>query len=507
MGEMEKKRSHILLLPFMAQGHLKPFLELAHHIKRRSSGLTITLLSTPLNVRYLRNMSAESDCAATAASSTVIRLVELPFRCSDHGLPDQAENAHVLSLTEVIKLFHASSTLEAPVREFVAGEIVGKEGCPPLCIISDVFLGWAIDVARSFGSLSFVFTTGGAYGSTAYISIWRDLPHQHCTDEQEFCLPGFPETHRFNRSQLHRFLRAANGTDDWSKFFQPQIRMSMESSGWLCNTIEEVEPLGMSILRDYVKSPVWAIGSAIPISMSPATARSTKDPSPKEGIIGWLDLQPEDSVLYISFGSQNTITSLQMMELAASLDESGRRFLWVIRPPFGFDINGEFRSEWLPDGFEERVIRSQNRGLLVHKWAPQTDILSHKSTGAFLSHCGWNSVMESLIRGVPMIGWPLAAEQAYNSKMLEEETGVALELTRGLEGKLTKERVKEVIDIVMDRQGKGGEMKKKATEMSEKIRLATTEDGGRKGSSLMAMDDFLQTVLKTAFDDACLLFR
>lgn len=494
---MKKRTSskHILLLPFMAQGHLKPFLELAHQIKLRSSGLTITILSTPLNIRLLREMSGDAADYAGNASSTLIRLVELPFRSSDHGLPDQVESTQSLSLNNVIKLFHASSALEAPVREFVAGEIVGKEGCPPLCIISDVFLGWAVKVAISFGSLCFSFSTGGAYGTAAYISVWKDLPHQHCTDEEEFSLPGFPKTHRFSRSQLHRFLRAANGTDEWSRFFQPQIKMSMASSGWLCNAIEEMEPLGMSILRDYVKLPVWAVGSAIPISMLPVSTRSNNEESSNQGIIGWLDLQPEDSVLYISFGSQNTITPLQMMELAAGLEESGRRFVWVIRPPFGFDVDREFRSEWLPDGFEERVVGSLKRGLLVHKWAPQRDILSHKSTGAFLSHCGWNSVMESLSLGVPMLGWPLAAEQAYNSKMLQEDTGVAVELTRGLEGKITKERVKEVVDMVLDRQGKGGEMKKKATEVSEKIRLATTEEDGRKGSSLKAMDDFLQKLI------------
>ncbi|KAF4391025.1 hypothetical protein F8388_024857 [Cannabis sativa] len=107
----------------------------------------------------------------------------------------------------------------------------------------------------------------------------------------------------------------------------------------------------------------------------------------------WLDSQEPKSVLYITFGSQNTIGATQMMELAIGQEK-----------------------KWLPQGFEERA-KEKNCGLLVRKWAPQLDILGHKSTGAFLNHCGWNSVMESLSQGVSIIGWPLAGEQNYNSKL------------------------------------------------------------------------------------------
>ncbi|KAM1049994.1 hypothetical protein TB2_031322 [Malus domestica] len=103
-----------------------------------------------------------------------------------------------------------------------------------------------------------------------------------------------------------------------------------------------------------------------------------------------------------------------MMELTVGLEEIGKPFVWVIRPPVGFDVKGDFKAEWLPDGFEERMSK-RKQGLLVHNWAPQLEILSYKSTGFFVSHCGWNSVMESLSQGVPIVGWPLAAEQAYNS--------------------------------------------------------------------------------------------
>ncbi|KAM2178410.1 hypothetical protein ACFX1R_033488 [Malus domestica] len=189
-----------------------------------------------------------------------------------------------------------------------------------------------------------------------------------------------------------------------------------------------------------------------------------------------------------------------MMELAVGLEESGKPFVWVIRPPVGFDLKGEFRAEWLPHGFEERMSK-RKQGLLVHNWAPQLEILSHKSTGVFVSHCGWNSVMESLSQGVPIVGWPLAAEQAYNSKMLVEEMGVSVELTRGVQSNIGW---KEVIDLVMDESGKGGEMRKNAGEIKKKIRGSIRDNDGdqgkEKGSSVKAMEDFVAALLSKKQD-------
>ncbi|CAJ2653804.1 unnamed protein product [Trifolium pratense] len=253
---------------------------------------------------------------------------------------------------------------------------------------------------------------------------------------------------------MYRYLREADGTDSWSKFFPPQIALSMKSDGRICNTVEEIETFGLQLLRNYLQLPVWCVGPLLPSTTKGSNSkhRAGKESGiALEDCIEWLDLKEENSVLHISFGSHNTISSSQMMALAEGLEESEKLFIWVIRPPFGFDMHGEFKAEWLPEGFEERMKHSK-RGLLVHKWGPQLEILSHKSTGAFLSHCGWNSVLESLSNGVPIIGWPLAAEQAYNAKMLVEEMGVSVELTRTVESLISKEDVKRVIEIEKGRE-------------------------------------------------------
>ena len=493
------------MLPFMAHGHLIPFLALARQIQQRT-GFTITIASTKLNIQYLRStISTDSN----SQSLFNIRFAELPFNSTDHDLPPNSENTENLSLGNIGKLFHASISLKDPVLHLV-NDIIHQEGKPPLCIISDVFFGWATELAKSVNTVNVTFTTGGAYGTLAYVSVWLNLPHRS-SDSDEFKVPGFPESYRFHRSQLHQYIRDADGKDLWSRFMQTQISQSFGSIGWLCNSVEEIEPLGFDLLRKYLRLPVWSIGPLIPPVLLKNTSSSgvsfSKQHAGKrpglttEKCIEWLDLHGPGSVLYISFGSQNTIGLSQMMELAIGLEDSGVSFIWVIRPPIGFDMKSEFRDEWLPEGFEERMKQSK-RGLLVRNWAPQLDILSHKSTGAFLSHCGWNSVLESLSQGVPILGWPMAAEQAYNSKMLMEEMGASVELTRGSQGIIVGKEVKRVIELVLEKEGKGKDMRNKAVEVKKQLRAAVSDETQNKGSSVKAMDDFVRTILSNSQEQA-----
>uniref|UniRef100_A0A2P2P572 Glycosyltransferase n=1 Tax=Rhizophora mucronata TaxID=61149 RepID=A0A2P2P572_RHIMU len=490
--ESKSNQQHVVMLPVMAHGHLIPFLALARKIHRRT-GFTITIANTPLNIQYLRS--------SLNSQETGIKLAELPFCGTDHGLPPNVENTENLSLEQMVWIFEASLGLKSPFHRLLS-DVAAKEGRPPLCVISDFFFGWASEVAESLGTVNVTFATPSAYGYLALNSIWLNLPHRLSDSDGQFHVPGFPENYRFHISQLHEFMRKANGNDSWSRFLQPQLSLTLHSFGWLCNTVEEIEPLSLDWLRKLVKQPVWAIGPLFPAQLlkSSSTVFSTQRAGKQPGISAerckeWLGSYSPGSVVYISFGSQNTITPCQMMELAIGLEESGQPFIWVIRPPTGFDRKGEFSAEWLPEGFAERMD-STKQGLLVPNWAPQLEILCHRSTGVFLSHCGWNGALESLSQGVPIIGWPMAAEQAFNSKMLVEEMGVSVELARGKQDNLTAKKVKEVIELVMDKKGKGQEMKRRAVDIGEKIRAAVKAEGeGTVGSSVKALDDMFRTLL------------
>uniref|UniRef100_A0A0A8YVP0 Uncharacterized protein n=1 Tax=Arundo donax TaxID=35708 RepID=A0A0A8YVP0_ARUDO len=250
------------------------------------------------------------------------------------------------------------------------------------------------------------------------------------------------------------------------------------------------------MLRRTMAVPVWPIGPLVRVP----TQRSGHLDGNGENIMRWLDAREAMSVLYISFGSQNSLRPEQMMELAATLELTGRPFLWAIRPPARFDDDdaGTSRSDrWLPEGFEERV-RANGMGLLVHGWAPQLSILAHASIGAFLSHCGWNSVLESVAHGVPIIGWPLQADQFFNCKMLEE-WGACVEVARGnAEGSsvVDRARLAEVVETVMGDTAKGTEMRRRVKKIQELIGGARGEDGG--GSSVeAALDEFFTSMVRS----------
>ncbi|KAL4183725.1 hypothetical protein AMTRI_Chr11g99710 [Amborella trichopoda] len=389
------ERKHVVMMPFMAQGHLIPFAAIAELLSERSPP-KITLAAGAVDV------------------------AELPFSSADHGLPLDAENTDALPYHLIIRLFEACETLEPAFESFY---------------------GWTGLVAERLGIHHVVFNTGGAFGTLGFKSTWFHLPHVG-TDADEFPVSGMPGA-TLHRTQLVSQLRAADGKDRWSIFLQRQISLSMhpKRDGMLCNTVAEIEPDGLRLLERGGK----------PLGIS------------AESCIAWLDTQPLHSVLF----------GWNLKELVMGLESSGARFILVVRLPLEFPITAEFRSEWLPEGFEEGV---KDRGLIITGWAPQLMILSHKATCALLSHCGWNSVLESLSQGVPLIGWPMGAEQFLNSTMLgDEKVGVCVEVWR--------EKVARVVAAVV--KGEKGEALRKG--------MAEEESGG--GSSLRAMDEFVASIV------------
>ncbi|CAN0919668.1 UDP-glycosyltransferase 72E1 [Linum grandiflorum] len=240
------------------------------------------------------------------------------------------------------------------------------------------------------------------------------------------------------------------------------------ADGILLNTWESLEVQTLTALRsskhlkNIVKAPVYPVGPLV--RPSPLTGSAEN-----KAVLEWLDEQPSESVIYVSFGSGGTLSRAQMAELAWGLELSGQRFIWVVRPPVDDDSSKASSSDsdgpqrYLPEGF---TSRTKERGMVVPMWAPQAEILAHESVGAFLSHCGWNSTLESITSGVPMVVWPLYAEQNLNAVLLTEELRVAVRpawndggvvkrgeieslvrrVMEGEEGKAIRERVKEVME-------------------------------------------------------------
>ncbi|KAL7174059.1 hypothetical protein ACSBR2_033332 [Camellia fascicularis] len=475
---MAGSKENIVMFPFMAQGHLIPFLALALQIEQR--GYNVIFVNTTLNIIKLRK---------SIPPTSSIRLLEIPFNSSDHGLPPGSENTDVLPYTLVIQLLEASTSLKPAFTSLLSDLI--HDGSPLLCVVADIFFGWTVEVTHDLGLFHAFFSGAGGFGLACYHSVWLNLPHRS-NDSAEFSLPDFPEAGKFHMTQLAASFVAADGKDRWSVFQHKNLPGWSYSDGVLFNSIEELDKIGLAYFRRKLNRPIWPIGPILLLGEDRSRVGKKHGIKPEE-CIEWLDTKPPNSVLYVSFGSMNTMSASQMIQLAKALEQvRNTNFIWVVRPPLGFDITAEFRpKEWLPEGFIERVVVDQKRGLIVVQWAPQVEILSHESVGAFLTHCGWNSVLEALSGGVPLMGWPMAAEQFFNAKFLAEEVGVCVEVARGTNFEVRHEDIMEKIELVMGENAKGKEMRRKAGEVKEMIKEAIRDEEGFKGSSVKAMDEFL----------------
>uniref|UniRef100_A0A0E0GYE0 Glycosyltransferase N-terminal domain-containing protein n=1 Tax=Oryza nivara TaxID=4536 RepID=A0A0E0GYE0_ORYNI len=440
---MSTPKKHVVLFPFTSKGHIAGFLSLASRLHRILPHATITLVSTPRNVAALR----------AAAAAPFLDFHALRFDPAEHGLPPGGESQDEIFPPLLIPLYEAFETLQPAFDDFVASTAAAAAR---VVVISDVFVAWTVEVARRHGCGHAFFASCGAFGSAVTHSLFTHLPLR----PEEPSGPNDGSGGRADRRFLDRQLAHGNNTD-----------------AVLVNAVAEPEPAGLAMLRRTLRVlPVWPIG---PLSRD---RRDAATEATDDTVLRWMDTQPPGSVLYISFGTNSMIRPEHMLELAAALESSGRCFLWKIKPPEGdvAGLNGgattpSSYNRWLAEGFEERVR-----------------ILAHPSTAAFLSHCGWSSVLESMAHGVPVIGWLLTAEQFHNVMMLEG-LGVCVEVARGNtdETVVERRRVAEVVKMVMGKTAKADDMRRRVQEVRTMMVDAWKEEGG---SSFEASQAFLEAM-------------
>ncbi|KAL6996136.1 hypothetical protein U1Q18_006274 [Sarracenia purpurea var. burkii] len=291
---------------------------------------------------------------------------------------------------------------------------------------------------------------------------------------------------QFTRADLPDSLRAGNANDPWLQFMSEVQKADEQSWGFIVNSFEELEVQYLDLLESFFKeeeSKAWCVG---PLLLANQDATEEEDQS--HPYIKWLDNQPDPNVvIYISFGTQAHVSDAQMNEIALGLEMAGHPFIWAIRS-----------MEWNPpEGWEERV---KEMGVVARDWVEQRSILAHPSTGGFLSHCGWNSVLESLCNGVPILGWPMGAEQRLNAKYVEQGLGAGIlvpqEIQEGIKV-VGREVICECVrELIGGRNGR--KARKKAQELGEKARQAVKKGG----SSDRRLDQLIRSLLTHAKKDA-----
>lgn len=308
----------------------------------------------------------------------------------------------------------------------------------------------------------------------ANIDVLKPIP-----DSEFVALPGLPFPVEFRRSQLYK------PTDDYMvQFSLGMFEADRQSYGVILNVFEEMEP---EHVREYVKGrelpeKVWCVG---PLSLSNDNELDKAERGDKSSINGhecikWLDGQKPSSVVYVSLGSLCNLGTAQIIELGLGLEASNKPFIWVIRKA---NLTQDL-LKWIKEyDFEEKT---KGRGVVIRGWAPQVLILSHSAIGCFLTHCGWNSSIEGISAGVPMITWPLFADQVFNYKLIVEILKVGVSVGEETDTHLgeedvervvvKREKVKEAIEMVMDGDEKE-EMRKRCKEIGEKAKRAVEEGG------------------------------
>jgi len=383
---------------------------------------------------------------AHGAASLDITFVQLPADV-------EIEGAELMKIeTRISKLMEKSKgSVEIGLRSLL------DSGSPVSAFITDFFCSAMFDVTAKLCIPTYVFLTSTASLLSLMLSIPKlvsEIPISFKDADFPVEVPGLPP---ISSRDLPTPLQ--DRSDEAFFWFVHHFSRLREIKGVLLNTFEELETEPIKALvegkifnpTDAHRIPrVYPVGPVI--SSSPLESHDKLLEDRRVDCLKWLDNQPPSSVLFVSFGSGGALPEAQVTELALGLEASRHRFLWVLRStPIVFQPSKETEvSQILPEGFESRT---RDRGLVVPSWAPQIPVLSHPSTGGFLCHCGWNSTLESISHGVPMITWPLFAEQRMNKFLLVNEFKVAIEAKMESDGFIRREEVERAVKELMEGEG------------------------------------------------------
>lgn len=278
------------------------------------------------------------------------------------------------------------------------------------------------------------------------------------------------------------------------EFFLNMFIHLPRSAGIIVNTFEALEPRAVKTILDGLcvldgpTPPIFCIGPLIAADdRSGGGGGGGGGGSGIPECLTWLESQPKRSVLFLCFGSLGLFSEEQLKEIAVGLERSGQRFLWVVRSPPSKDPSRRFLAppepdlnSLLPDGF---LDRTKERGLMVKSWAPQVAVLNHASVGGFVTHCGWNSVLEAVCAGVPMVAWPLYAEQRFNRVVMVEEMKLAFPMEESEEGFVTATEVEKRVRELMESEEGRNTLRLRIMAMKEAAETAMS-DGGSSRTAL-----------------------
>ncbi|CAL4898187.1 unnamed protein product [Urochloa decumbens] len=479
--EMRKKTT-VVLYPGVGVGHLSPMLELAKNLLRHSGGavdVAVVLVEPPFGDPGFSAAIARARSSHTSVSFHVLPTPTPPLPPASGDDDDH----------HVVELFRYLRATNAPLRDLLRSLLpspspsAAAASRPPHAhaLVLDMFCAHELDVADELSIPAYFLFASGAAGLAVFLALPGVLPFRDLGDDAILPFAGVPA------------IKASDlppGLADDGALCQASLRLAArvpDARGILVNTFEALEPRAVQALRDGLcvhdgrpTPPVYCVGPLV----SPGGAAAAAGDDGRHECLRWMDAQPERSVVFLCFGSLGTFPRTQLAEIAAGLESSGERFLWVVRSPPG--EQSDDLDELLPAGFMERT---KGRGLAVKSWAPQVEVLRHRAAGAFVTHCGWNSTLEGVAAGVPMLCWPLYAEQGLNKVFVVEEMRLGVGMAKDGEGLVSAEEVEAKVRWVMGDSGGARELRERAAAARDKAAEALAHGGSSQAAFVEFVKD------------------
>ncbi|KAH9311497.1 hypothetical protein KI387_026532, partial [Taxus chinensis] len=461
---------HALVIPYPLESHSFAMADLC--IKLASRGITVTFLYT----------EALYNCKAYITDITLKNGLDIRSAEVSDGLPWDFDR----SLYNESFLQCVLNSMIEPVEELISS--LNTQDHPISCIIADSFLPWALLISKKLSlPLVSLWTQSTVLYSIYYHSDMLISNGHFPFKEREThaCIDYIPGVPTMNKSDLPSFLQVTEMTNFMLHVIFLSLQSIREADWVLTNSVYELEtePIQYSF---HSATPLCSVGPLL------ASAYFDNHPSNEEfDFTMWLDSKPRNSVIYVSFGASARVSKTQIEEIATGLVESKIPFIWLL-PTQTICSNATF-TEILPRGFLEKV-EDDGIGLVVPNWSEHLHytVLSHNAIGGFFTHCDWNSVSQSLCMGVPLLGFPLYADQYTNCKVIADEMDIALKVEHGgINGTLVqrKEIARKVKALMHGKEGR------RARKKIRRLRRVATKAAIQGGSSHKNLDIFVEELI------------
>ncbi|XP_043707527.1 7-deoxyloganetin glucosyltransferase-like [Telopea speciosissima] len=476
-GGQINNKPHAVCIPFPAQGHVNPMMQLAKLLHSR--GFHITFVNTEFNHRRLLRSKAPDALKG---------FTDFQFETIPDGLPSSDRDAtqDVPTLCDSV-----GKNCLAPFRDLLKklNSSSSSTTVPQVsCIVSDAVMSFSIKAARELGIPEVQFWTASACGFMGYLHFdelikrgivplkdEKDISNGYLDTPIDW-IPGMKD---MRLKDVPSFIRTTDPNDIMLNYLGQEAQNSLKAPAIILNTFDDLEHEVLGAIASkfphiYTIGPLKFLGQCISETESIPSSLWKED----FNCLEWLDKKEPNSVVYVNFGSITVMSDQHFREFAWGLANCKYPFLWINRPDV---VMGE-ESAILP---EEFIEETKDRGLVV-SWCPQDKVLLHSSIGGFLTHCGWNSTIESICGGVPMLCWPFFAEQQTNCRYACTHWGIGLEINNDLK----REEVETLVKELMEGE-RGKVMRKKTLDWKEKAEAATKQGG----SSYNNFDKVIKEVL------------